>query len=201
MTSIRTKSLVAAAVILTALGGTARAAGTEGNPGYLFDERGKVVVNSYGECWKTRWWKPEYAIEECDPQYFAKAEPAPVVEGVILDANTYFDFDRDTLRPEGREKLMDVVKRIEGFKRVERIAITGHTDPIGSDQYNQDLSQRRAASVKEYLVMHGINANLITTEGMGESRLIATCPRTSGRERIACFQPNRRVEIEISGVK
>ena len=59
MTSIRTKSLVAAAVILTALGGTARAAGTEGNPGYLFDERGKVVVNSYGECWKTRWWKPE----------------------------------------------------------------------------------------------------------------------------------------------
>ena len=123
-----------------------------------------------------------------------------MVEGVILDANTYFDFDRDTLRPEGREKLIDVVKRIEGFKRVEHITITGHTDPIGSDAYNQALSQRRAASVRDYLVEQGIDANRITAQGVGEYQPVATCPGKRGRRLIECLQPNRRVEIEISGV-
>jgi OOP family OmpA-OmpF porin len=207
MNSRYRQRLVAISVVMAGFGGAAAAADTTDNPGYLFDRWGDVVVNDYGECWRTRWWEPKYAIEKCDPEYFVKAEPepvavpVPVVERFALDADTYFDFNGETLRPEGREKLRDGIRRIRGFQRVEHITITGHTDPIGSDAYNQALSQRRAASVRDYLVEQGIDANRITAQGVGEYQPVATCPGKRGRRLIECLQPNRRVEIEISGVK
>jgi OOP family OmpA-OmpF porin len=183
------------------------AAQSMGNPGYMFDERGNVAVNNYDECWKTPEWSPAYAIQKCDPQYFtmAKAEPPvqAVVERVTLadGSTTYFDFDGSNLRPEGRERLADVVRYLESFKRVDRVTVSGYTDPIGDDESNRLLSQRRADSVKAYLVEHGIDANLITTRGMGETNLLTTCPDKRGNELITCYQPNRRVEIEIAGQK
>jgi OOP family OmpA-OmpF porin len=210
MTSRNTLGFIATAVALAIIGSTAVGAESMGNPGYLFDQRGHVVVNNYGECWKTPEWTPAHAIRACDPQYFTKATappPAPatqaVVERVTLSdgSTTYFSFNGSTLRPEGKDKLDEVVQLLNSFQRLDRVTVSGYTDPIGNDEYNRLLSERRAATVKDYLVAHGIDGNLITTRGLGETELVTTCDGKQGSERIACYQPNRRVEIEIAGEK
>lgn len=206
MTSRNALGIIATAVVLAMLGSTAVPAESMGNPGYLFDQRGHVVVNNYGECWKTPEWTPAYAIPACDPQYFTKAgAPATqtVVERVTLSdgSTTYFNFNGSTLRPEGKDKLDEVVQLLNSFQRLDRVTVSGYTDPIGNDEYNRLLSERRAASVKDYLVAHGIDANLITTRGLGETELVTTCDGKQGSDLIACYQPNRRVEIEIAGEK
>jgi OOP family OmpA-OmpF porin len=78
---------------------------------------------------------------------------------------------------------------------LEMVIATGHTDSIGSDAYNQKLSERRAAAVKDYLVSKGIPASKITTIGKGESQPVATNKTAEGRQK------NRRVDIEFKGVR
>jgi OOP family OmpA-OmpF porin len=75
------------------------------------------------------------------------------------------------------------------------VIATGHTDSVGTDAYNQRLSERRAAAVKDYLVSKGIPASKITTIGKGESQPVATNKTAEGRQK------NRRVDIEFKGVK
>ena len=77
---------------------------------------------------------------------------------------------------------------------VEIIIATGHTDSIGTDAYNQKLSERRATSVKEYMVSKGVSAAKITTLGKGETQPVATNKTKEGRAK------NRRVDIEFKGV-
>ncbi len=205
MTARYAHGVIATAVALAVIAGMAVAAEPTGNPGYLLDERGRVVVNNYGECWKTPEWTPAHAIPACDPQYFTKTGPAvqKVIERVTLadGSTTFFNFNGSALRPAGEEKLNDVVKLLDGYKRVDKVTVSGYTDPIGNDEDNRLLSERRAASVKAYLVAHGVDANLITTRGLGETELVTTCEGKHGRDLIACYQPNRRVEIEIAGEK
>jgi OOP family OmpA-OmpF porin len=78
---------------------------------------------------------------------------------------------------------------------VDGIALIGHTDSIGGPAYNQKLSEQRAASVKAYLVSKGIDANKITTSGKGESQPVASNKTADGRQK------NRRVDVELSGIK
>ena len=75
------------------------------------------------------------------------------------------------------------------------VIATGHTDSVGTDAYNQKLSERRAAAVKDYLVSKGIPAAKVTTVGKGESQPVATNKTKEGRQK------NRRVDIEFKGVK
>jgi len=184
-------------IVLVMVGGTAWAGAATPNPGYLFDTRGDVVKNSYGECWKTQWWTPEYAIEECDPV----AKPEPVVKRVTLDGKTYFDFDKATLRMDALDKLAMVVSEIKALSQLDSVVIVGHTDPVGSDAYNQKLSERRAESVKAFMVEHGVPAAVITAKGMGESELVVDCHGKRGKALNECNEPNRRVVIDISGMK
>jgi len=84
------------------------------------------------------------------------------------------------------------------------ILAVGHTDRLGSDAYNQKLSERRAAAVKTYLVSKGVEANRIYTEGKGKKQPVTgtTCDNVKGRTAlIACLQPDRRVEVEVIGSK
>ena len=74
--------------------------------------------------------------------------------------------------------------------------ITGYTDRLGSDAYNQKLSERRAAAVKTYLSGKGIEANRLTAQGKGETNPIVTCTETNKAQLIKCLEPNRRVEVE-----
>lgn len=101
-----------------------------------------------------------------------------------------FDFDRATLRPGDREllsRIAGVLLSSYGF----RIHVYGHTDDIGTEQYNQELSERRARAVRDYLVEAGIDPELMTTKGFGKSS-----PRVSGTNPDARAK-NRRVEIGI----
>ncbi|HUU14136.1 MAG TPA: OmpA family protein [Terriglobia bacterium] len=101
-----------------------------------------------------------------------------------------FDFDKATLRPENRELL----SRIAGVlltSRGYRIDVFGHTDDIGTEEYNLRLSQRRAQSVRNYLVEAGVDPEIISTKGFGKSSPRA--PGTAPAARAA----NRRVEIAI----
>jgi OOP family OmpA-OmpF porin len=75
------------------------------------------------------------------------------------------------------------------------VIATGHTDSIGTERYNQKLSERRAAAVKAYLVSKGIPASKITTIGKGETQPVATNKTAAGRQK------NRRVDIEFKGVR
>jgi len=124
----------------------------------------------------------------------ARPAPASVKQSVVIQADALFDFDKSVLRPDGRKSIDDAVAKLQGVD-VEMVIATGHTDSVGSDAYNQKLSERRAGAVKDYLVTKGIPAAKITTIGKGESQPVATNKTAEGRQK------NRRVDIEFKGTK
>lgn len=189
--------------------------------GYLIDTRGNVVKNNYNECWKTGYWTPAMAIAECDPNLVTKDEPkiaqaetpaaAPVAGpekpaflAITLQAETLFDFDKSVIRADGKKKLdEEIVSKMKEYPQVEVILVTGHADRIGTDAYNQRLSQRRADAVKAYMVGQGIENKRIETAAKGESEPVVSCDdvkgKVSGKNKklVECLQPNRRVVVEV----
>ncbi len=123
------------------------------------------------------------------------AQPAPttVKQAITIQAEALFDFDKSVLKPAGKKSIDDAVAKMQKVD-VELVIATGHTDSRGTDAYNQKLSERRAQSVKEYMVSKGIPAAKITTLGKGESQPVATNKTDEGRAK------NRRVDIEFKGV-
>jgi OOP family OmpA-OmpF porin len=122
------------------------------------------------------------------------AKPKPVAEKVTFAADVLFDFDKSVIKPEGRSKLDDLAAKVKGINLEVVIAI-GHADSIGSDEYNQRLSVRRAESVKAYMVSKGVEPNRVYTEGKGEKQPVASNRTGDGRAK------NRRTEIEIIGTR
>ncbi|MFN7835008.1 MAG: outer membrane protein OmpA [Burkholderiaceae bacterium] len=207
-------------LLATAIGATSSVALAD-NPtksGYITDGRTVVVKDPYGLCWKSPFWTPAMAIAECDPDLIPKpiaqapaqvpakapvtpaAQPvpapvvAPVSEKVTFAADAFFDFDKATLKPEGKAKLDDMVSKLGGLN-LEVIIAVGHTDSVGSDAYNQKLSLRRSEAVKSYLVNKGVEPNRVYTEGKGEKSPVADNKSSDGRAK------NRRVEIEVVGTR
>jgi OOP family OmpA-OmpF porin len=120
--------------------------------------------------------------------------PAPTSEKVTYAADTFFDFDKSVLKPAGKAMLDDLAGKVK-MMTLEVVIAVGHTDSVGSNQYNQKLGARRAAAVKAYLVSKGIDANRVYTESKGESDPIATNKTAEGRSK------NRRVEVEVVGTR
>jgi outer membrane protein OmpA-like peptidoglycan-associated protein len=122
------------------------------------------------------------------------AETRETARGLIVNLpDILFDFNKATLRPQGRE----VLSKIAGILLVApgyNMKLEGHTDSIGSEEYNQKLSEKRADSVRDYLVGSGVSADLITTQGFGKTQPVASNSAAEGRQR------NRRVEIVIENV-
>jgi len=183
---------------------------------------GVVTKSTFGLCWRAAMWTPAAAAKdpagcECDKDLLPKeacapkaaAQPkkdlglAPVGDRVTLAADALFDFDKAVLRPEGKAKLDDVAAKAKQLK-LEVVLVVGHTDRIGSDDYNQKLSEKRAAAVKEYLVAKGLDANRVYTEGKGKKWSV-TGDKCKGDKKtkalIDCLQPDRRVDVEIIGNK
>ncbi|TRZ68946.1 MAG: OmpA family protein [Rhodocyclaceae bacterium] len=217
-------SQISRIALVAAIGFSASVAFAQVNDGYIFDTRGKAVKSGTGLCWHTSRWTPAMAIEECDPDLIKKeAPPAPKVapppppppkpapapapkpaaQKVTLAADTLFDFDKSALRAEGKTVLDELLKKIKDIK-LEVIIAVGHADRFGSDKYNQVLSEKRAASVKDYLVGKGVEPNRVYTEGKGEKQPITKADQCKGAKSkavVACLQPDRRVEIEVIGTK
>ena len=108
--------------------------------------------------------------------------------------DTFFAFDKSVLKAEGKAKLKELGENIKSIS-LEVVIVVGHTDSVGTDAYNQKLSQRRAEAVKAYLVSLGVAKNRIYTEGKGESQPTADNKTAAGRAK------NRRVEVEVIGFK
>ena len=184
----------------------------KGTVGYVIDQRGNVAKSGTGLCWRTGYWTPAMAIEECDPDLAKKnaaagksavAAPKPSAEKLTLAADALFDFDKAVLRPEGKAKLDELVAKVKDIK-LEVIIAVGHADRLGSAAYNQKLSEKRAAAVKTYLVSKGLEPNRVYTEGKGKTQpktKADECKGAKSKKVIACLQPDRRVEIEVIGTK
>lgn len=191
---------------------------------YVIDQRGEVATSGAGLCWRTGYWTPAAAAndpagcqcdrdllpkEKCDAAG-AKAAASgvkPSGDKITLAADALFDFDKAVLRPEGKAKLDEIAAKAKELK-LEVILAVGHTDRIGKEAYNQKLSEKRAASVKEYLVAKGIEANRVYTEGKGETQPVTgdKCKNMgaeNGRNKklVECLQADRRVDIELIGTK
>ena len=177
--------------------------------GYWEDEGGAMVKSGTGTCVRTGRWTPELATAQCDPGLMPKvvaapaepapvalAAPAPVTEKVSMDADAMFDFDKSEIKPKGKEALNEVVRKLNlAGAELELITTTGHTDNIGSTEYNIDLSLRRAEAVKGYLISQGVDGNHINSVGEGERQPFANNTTAQGRAE------NRRVDIEVSSTR
>ena len=135
----------------------------------------------------------------------AKTAAAPTSLPVTIDVKEdgLFDFDRWALKSDLVAKLDAVADMLRGSK-YEAINIVGHADPIGSEGYNQGLSQRRAEAAKRYLVGKGIDASRINITARGEADPVvarAACAGLRKQALIDCLQPNRRVVVEAAGSK
>lgn len=129
--------------------------------------------------------------------WFAQAEKLEIKKDEIKVGetfqlnNVYFAFNKWDLLPESFDELNTVVKFLTDNPKVE-IEVSGHTDNIGSDSYNMNLSQKRADAVKNYLASKGIAAKRVSSKGYGKTKPIATNSTELGREQ------NRRVEFTIT---
>jgi outer membrane protein OmpA-like peptidoglycan-associated protein len=120
-------------------------------------------------------------------------ETRETARGLIVNlSDVLFDVDKATLRPGAREKLSRIAGILSAHPDL-KIAIEGHTDSTGSEEYNQRLSERRAESVRGYLMQQRIGQVIVATAGYGESRPVATNGTAVGR------QQNRRVELVVTG--
>ena len=148
------------------------------------------------------------------PVYVAPAPapapmPAPMIvperRRVSFSAESLFGFDQSAVKPEGRAALDKFASDTRGTQ-FEVIVVEGHTDRLGTSAYNQKLSQRRADAVKAYLVSSGgFDANKVTANGKGESSPVTATAECKGNKPspklIACLQPDRRVDIEVTGTR
>ena len=113
--------------------------------------------------------------------------------GLIVNmSDVLFDTAKFSLRPEAREKLAKVAGIVEGHPGLT-LAVEGHTDSVGADDYNQELSEQRGGTVREYLVGQGVAGSSVSSKGFGKTQPVASNDTASGR------QQNRRVELVISG--
>ncbi len=138
--------------------------------------------------------QPRQAPPEVKPAPAPAPKPKPVAEKVTFAADVLFDFDKSVVKPEGRSKLDDLANKVRSINLEVVIAI-GHADAIGTDEYNQKLSVRRAEAVKAYLVSKGVETNRIYTEGKGKKQPVASNKTAEGRAK------NRRTEIEVIGTR
>ena len=120
-------------------------------------------------------------------------ETRSTARGLIVQMNdVLFDTAKYTLRPAAREKLAKIAGILLAHPTL-RLEVEGHTDSVGGDDYNQRLSEQRAATVRDYLVQNGISMNNVSAIGFGKTRPIASNDTSAGR------QQNRRVELVVSG--
>ncbi len=147
-----------------------------------------------------------WAPEDCARFVNGQAPAAPAVQPrvISLKGDTLFRFDGSALGdmlPGGRSELDRLAGELRQLDSSARMRVVGHTDRLGSDAYNLALSQRRAETVRNYLISQGIAAGSISAVGMGKSQPVTDC-RDQGRQAlVACLQPNRRVDVEISGTR
>jgi OOP family OmpA-OmpF porin len=136
------------------------------------------------------------------PPPIAQPKPEPKKPAVVNLASTeLFEFNKAVLTPAARTKLdSDVIAKLRDLGEVRYINVGGHADRLGSAQYNQRLSEKRAEAVRAYLVSKGVDASKVETLGFGKTLPVKACPDQKDRKNlIECLADNRRVVVEVQG--
>jgi OOP family OmpA-OmpF porin len=201
-------------------------------PGYVGTGAAGVVATSpYGLCWRAGSdWTPDKAAAPCDavpraslavPPVAAAPAPAPepaplavaptpapqpiVIEKVSLSTDVLFGFNKAELTPAGQQKLDELAKSAQGAN-VEQVVLTGHADRIGSEEYNKELSEKRAQAVADFLAQNGVDQSRLKVEGRGEAEPVTgnQCQKmgpesNKNQKLISCLQPDRRVDAALLG--
>jgi OmpA-OmpF porin, OOP family len=219
-------SAIVAAALAPAL------ASAQAKDGYLTDAAGGVVkAPGAGVCVRTSQWTPALAIAECDPDLVKKPAPAAqkaapkaapqkvapkpkpakpeflnIEEKIELQG---IEFDKAEMTPGNKEDLdkflgaLGKATKARAPVQYGAVIVTGHTDRIGTLKHNMKLSERRAITVKDYIVSKGIDQKLIFWEGKGPKQPIPVtkfCDNKMKRKQlIECLAPNRRVTVEVVG--
>jgi OOP family OmpA-OmpF porin len=178
-----------------------------------------VWKNSQGLCWRSGYWTPANATPDCDPDLARKPpappppvapapKPAPAAKPAPKPAPTFtvtltdtFASNSATVSPAMRKGLDDLIARAnKQFAEITLVHVDAHTDRLGSHQYNQRLSERRANAVAAYLVSRGVDKSKIETLGSGKINPVKSCPDQKDRKALnECLAPNRRVIVEVRG--
>jgi len=133
------------------------------------------------------------------------ARPALSKETYVLLTDTLFKFDKSgsgDMIPGGLQRLADVAQRLKAYKSIQTLTVFGYTDRLGTDDYNDKLSEARAKTVQAYLESLGVKSGASVAQGKGKRDPVSKdCSVTASREQqIICLQPDRRVTIEVTGV-
>jgi OOP family OmpA-OmpF porin len=198
--SLKTVLVFAASSVLLAGAAIAQEGGMA-NEAYVGDSSGHYITDSAGRCVYTSSWSKELATKECNPELFPEEvevpaapapPPMPILEKHTVSATALFDFDKAILKPAGKEAIHGIDEEIKASgSKVLAVNVVGYTDSVGTEEYNQELSVRRANAVKEYMVSEDIDSGLINVKGMGEADPVASNATEAGRAE------NRRVEISV----
>ena len=137
-----------------------------------------------------------------EPKQYADEPVARAPVSVSFEAEPLFSFDKSVVRSDQRSKLNELVASLKGTQ-YDSVSVIGYADRIGTNEYNQKLSERRANAVKAYLVRQGVPAGKINAEGRGESEPVTgdTCSGQRGGALIACLEPDRRVDVSVTATK
>lgn len=218
-----------AAPATTASGGTAPIGQGTDPEGYVVSSGRTAIVDSSGHCVRNSSWSPANAAAPCDVVPVASTPPVPVVaaeptpapaplaaaapqtpappvlEKITLATDVLFEFNKAELREGGKEKLDELAQKSQGAE-VDRIVLAGYADRIGKEDYNRELSEKRAQAVADYIASKGIDQSRIQVEGRGEEQPVTgeQCrkmgpEKASNKKLVQCLQPDRRVEAELLG--
>jgi OOP family OmpA-OmpF porin len=172
------------------------------NQDTAIDARSNVVTNTFGNCVRTKWDSEGDAcapVAEPAPAPVAAAPaPVPAPAAPSREARSiYFDFNKADLTPDSIAKLNDLVSYVAKSKQVDGAGIAGFADRIGGDDYNLELSKKRAKAVYDYLSSRvKINTEILDIRALGEHSPQTACAETLKRsEQISCLAKDRRVEV------
>jgi outer membrane protein OmpA-like peptidoglycan-associated protein len=123
----------------------------------------------------------------------------------VVLTDTLFKFDKsgsEDMIPGGLQRLADVAQRLKAYPSIQTLTVLGYTDRLGTDDYNDKLSQARAKTVQTYLESLGVRSASVAAQGKGKRDPVSKdCSTSASREQqIVCLQPDRRVTIEVTGV-
>ena len=173
---------------------------------YVEQSDGFAVRTGLNECLRLGGWSEDDQVDACEgiepvAEVEPEPEPAPlpppeppaepIITTATLGAEALFDFDQATLSNASEQALSDLLTQLERFQEISEIEVVGHTDSVGSEEYNQGLSERRSQSVADFLSAAYPDVNVIT-RGLGESAPVASNSTPEGR------QLNRRVEVQVT---
>jgi len=172
---------------------------------YWQDSNGNPIAAGNGQCVRAALWSADGYTPGCDPRPKraevakfvtpAPPPPAPITQKLTLATDALFDFDSSHVGPEGKQALRDLADKLGDVDEIKSISIVGYTDSTGPEGYNQTLSEKRAYNIKEQLIEAGVDRDIVSVRGVGESDPVASNDTREGRAQ------NRRVVVTIEAKK